>query len=92
MKRMPLVVTGTLCLFFLLSAVFIGNPCLYAKEIYLRLAVRQPPGEFVLTYGIEERAKRFNTHVNGQYRIKVFPGTALIKVPELFKNDTKRLI
>lgn len=86
MKRTPLVVTGALCLFFLLSTIFVGSPCLYAKEVHLRLAVPQPPGEFPITYGIEEMAKRFNARAKGQYKIEVFPGAALIKVPEYFDS------
>jgi len=75
-------------LFFLLCLLFC-NLILFAsgatagKTKIIRLVVPAAAGD-PLTYKDEELARRFNERVNGQYKIQVFPGESLARIPEYF--------
>jgi len=49
----------------------------------IRLVVPAAAGD-PLTYKDEELARRFNERVKGQYKIQVFPGESLARIPEYF--------
>jgi C4-dicarboxylate-binding protein DctP len=53
------------------------------KPVIIRLVVPSAAGD-PLTEKDEELARRFNSRVNGEYRIQVFPGESLAKIPEYF--------
>ncbi len=53
------------------------------KTKIIRLVVPAAAGD-PLTVKDEEMARRFNERVNGEYRIQVFPGESLAKIPEFF--------
>ena len=53
------------------------------KTKIIRLVVPAAVGD-PLTYKDEELAKRFNARVNGKYKIQVFPGESLARIPEYF--------
>ncbi|MBN1831094.1 MAG: TRAP transporter substrate-binding protein DctP [Deltaproteobacteria bacterium] len=53
------------------------------KPVIIRLVVPSAVGD-PLTEKDEELARRFNSRVNGEYRIQVFPGESLAKIPEYF--------
>lgn len=54
----------------------------HAKEITLRLVIPSPPDDKFLTFQASEMAKRFNARAKGQYKIDVYCGGALAKIPE----------
>jgi TRAP-type C4-dicarboxylate transport system substrate-binding protein len=53
------------------------------KTKVIRLVVPAAAGD-PLTYKDEELARRFNERVNGLYKIQVFPGESLARIPEYF--------
>lgn len=53
-----------------------------AKEKLLRLVCPAPEGDWPLTYKDKRFAERFNERAKGEYRIEVYPGGALAKLPE----------
>jgi TRAP-type C4-dicarboxylate transport system substrate-binding protein len=53
------------------------------KPVIIRLVVPSAVGD-PLTEKDEELARRFNSRVNGEYKIQVFPGESLAKIPEYF--------
>jgi TRAP-type C4-dicarboxylate transport system substrate-binding protein len=53
------------------------------KPVIIRLVVPSAVGD-PLTEKDEELARRFNRRVNGEYKIQVFPGESLAKIPEYF--------
>ena len=53
------------------------------KPVIIRLVVPAAAGD-PLTEKDEELARRFNSRVNGEYKIQVFPGESLAKIPEYF--------
>lgn len=53
------------------------------KPVIIRLVVPSAAGD-PLTEKDEELARRFNRRVNGEYKIQVFPGESLAKIPEYF--------
>jgi TRAP-type C4-dicarboxylate transport system substrate-binding protein len=69
----------------LLVGVFIVDcPNTLAKrQKILRLVVPAAAGD-PLTVRDETMAKRFNARANGEYKIQVFPGESLAKIPEYF--------
>ncbi len=77
------------CILFLISFLlfcnfFISTPkAMAGKTKIIRLVVPAAAGD-PLTYKYEELAKRFNAWVNGQYKIQVFPGESLARIPEYF--------
>jgi TRAP-type transport system periplasmic protein len=86
MKQKFVVVT---CLVVLL--VFVGvsigaGTTAAAKETTLRLVIPSPPDDKVLTFPVNELAKRFNDRAKGQYKIEVHAGGALAKIPEYFDS------
>ena len=82
MKKTASVVACLLAIFLLLNLALIDNNNLYAKEILIRLATPAPPGDFPLTVGAEDLAERFNKRVKDRYKIEVFAGGSLVKIPE----------
>ena len=62
---------------------FSSQPAL-AKTKILRLVVPSPAGDWPLTFMCDELAKRFNARAEGQYKIQVYPGGALVGVIEYF--------
>jgi len=59
------------------------SPVMAGKTKIIRLVVPAAAGD-PLTYKDEELARRFNERVNGQYKIQVFPGESLARIPEYF--------
>lgn len=73
---------------FILSCLLICNfiitsHAIAGKTKIIRLVVPAAAGD-PLTYKDEQLAKRFNERVKGQYRIQVFPGESLARIPEYF--------
>jgi TRAP-type C4-dicarboxylate transport system substrate-binding protein len=52
------------------------------KPVVLRLVVPSPAGDWPLTTYNNELADNFNKRAKGEYRIEVYPGGALAKLPE----------
>jgi C4-dicarboxylate-binding protein DctP len=68
----------------IIFVLFLNVPQAEAKRpVIIRLVVPAPAGD-PLTEKDEELAKRFNSRVNGEYKILVFPGESLAKIPEYF--------
>lgn len=84
MKKRSLIIVGVFVVVFLLGTIIVGANSVEAKEVLLRFAVPAPAGDFPLTAGAEDLAKQFNKRAKGSYRIEVFAGGALVKVPEYF--------
>ncbi len=70
------------CLIFCNIVLFSPNEAAGRTKI-IRLVVPAAAGD-PLTYKDEELAKRFNERVNGRYKIQVFPGESLARIPEYF--------
>jgi len=70
---------------FSLFCIFILNtvPAFAKSPRIIRLVVPAAVGD-PLTYKDEELARRFNSRVKGQYKIQVFPGESLARIPEYF--------
>lgn len=79
----------TSCICFVLSTllfcIFILNPspALAKRPRIIRLVVPAAAGD-PLTYKDQELARRFNDRAGGQYKIQVFPGESLARIPEYF--------
>jgi TRAP-type C4-dicarboxylate transport system substrate-binding protein len=74
-----------LVVMFLVIGVFAsGTAHAQKKPMVLRLVVPSPAGDWPLTFINEEFAKKFNERAKGEYKIEVFPGGALAKLPEYF--------
>lgn len=72
------------CSFLLLiNCIFFTSHAMAGKTRILRLVVPAAAGD-PLTYKDEELARRFNERVDGQYKIQVFPGESLARIPEYF--------
>jgi TRAP-type transport system periplasmic protein len=56
------------------------------KPVVLRLVMPLPPGDWPLSTYNEEFAKKFNDRAKGEYKIEVFGGGALAKLPEYFDS------
>jgi TRAP-type C4-dicarboxylate transport system substrate-binding protein len=54
------------------------------KPIVLRLVVPTPPNDYPLGTALENMAQKFNERVMGEYKIEVYPGGALVKMPQYF--------
>lgn len=54
------------------------------KPVVLRLVVPSPAGDWPLTAANDQLAKKFNERAKGEYKIEVYPGGALAKLPEYF--------
>ncbi|MBN1905104.1 MAG: TRAP transporter substrate-binding protein DctP [Deltaproteobacteria bacterium] len=67
----------------LIDSAFFPAPAKAGKTKVIRLVVPAAAGD-PLTVKDEELAKRFNARVNGQYKIQVFPGESLARIPEFF--------
>jgi TRAP-type transport system periplasmic protein len=67
---------------FIDSAFFVPH-AEAGKTKVIRLVVPAAAGD-PLTIKDEELAKRFNARVQGRYKIQVFPGESLARIPELF--------
>lgn len=70
------------CLLFCSFILFTPHPTAGKTKI-IRLVVPAAAGD-PLTYKDEELARRFNERVKGQYKIQVFPGESLARIPEYF--------
>jgi C4-dicarboxylate-binding protein DctP len=69
---------------FIISVLLLNIPHAEAKRpIIIRLVVPAAAGD-PLTEKDEELARRFNSRVNGEYEIRVYPGESLAKIPEYF--------
>ncbi len=69
---------------FLIFFLFLKKPGDETKKpVIIRLVVPSAVGD-PLTEKDEELARRFNSRVNGEYKIQVFPGESLAKIPEYF--------
>jgi TRAP-type transport system periplasmic protein len=87
MSRTCSIVTAVLVTVLLFGGllVFAGSAA-NAKEITLRLVIPSPADDKSLTLQAVEMAKRFNARAKGQYKIEVYPGGALAKIPEYFDS------
>ncbi|MFC1838304.1 TRAP transporter substrate-binding protein [Thermodesulfobacteriota bacterium] len=63
---------------FLLCAIV---PAYGKGPVVLRLVVPTPAGD-MLTVKDQELAQNFNKRANGEYKIQVFPGESIVRVPE----------
>ena len=63
---------------FLLCSVI---PAYGKGPVIIRLVVPTPTGD-MLTVKDQELAENFNRRANGEYRIQVFPGESIVRVPE----------
>ena len=84
-KKSFSIITACFVFFLSFAVIFNAHPA-DAKEVLLRLAVPAPPGDFPLTAGAEDLAAQFNKRANGAYKIEVFAGGSLLKVPEYFDS------
>jgi TRAP-type C4-dicarboxylate transport system substrate-binding protein len=73
----------TLCSLLFSHFILFTSCAIAGKTRILRLVVPAAPGD-PLTYKDEELARRFNERVNGPYKIQVFPGESLARIPEYF--------
>ena len=79
-QRLFLVLSVLVCAAFLMpSGAFAKD-----KTKLLRLVVPTPPNEYPLSTGLDEMAQKFNARAQGEYKIEVFAGGALVKMPEYF--------
>jgi C4-dicarboxylate-binding protein DctP len=85
MIRNKILFSIILILFVLLvSVLLLKEPREEVKKpVIIRLVVPSAVGD-PLTEKDEELARRFNSRVNGKYRIQVFPGESLARIPEYF--------
>jgi TRAP-type C4-dicarboxylate transport system substrate-binding protein len=86
MKRGFGLVLVLLTVFFFASVVAPGSADAQKKPIVLRLVVPSPAGDWPLTTYNEDFAKKFNERAKGEYKIEVFAGGALAKLPEYFDS------
>jgi C4-dicarboxylate-binding protein DctP len=69
---------------FIISVLLLNIPQAEAKRpVIIRLVVPAAAGD-PLTEKDEELARGFNSRVNGEYEIRVYPGESLAKIPEYF--------
>jgi TRAP-type C4-dicarboxylate transport system substrate-binding protein len=87
MNRTRGLVTAVLVTVLLFGGLVIcDRSAATAKEITLRLVIPSPADDKSLTYQAVEMAKRFNARAKGQYKIEVYPGGTLAKLPEYFDS------
>jgi len=68
----------------IIFVLLLNVPHVEAKRpVIIRLVVPAAAGD-PLTEKDEELARRFNSRVNGEYEIRVYPGESLAKIPEYF--------
>lgn len=84
MKKRLVLLSVLVLGFFMIAAVLSGPALAAKKEVVLRLVVPSPAGDYPLTYVNTELAKRFNERAKGEYKIEVYAGGALAKLPEYF--------
>jgi TRAP-type C4-dicarboxylate transport system substrate-binding protein len=75
---------AALAMLFVLVGLDAGTAHAQKKPVVLRLVVPAPAGDWPLTWINDEFAKRFNERAKGEYKIEVFAGGALAKLPEYF--------
>ena len=86
MKRGLVLFSVLLTVFLFASVVVPGSADAQKKPAVLRLVVPSPAGDWPLTAYNEEFANKFNERAKGEYKIEVFPGGALAKLPEYFDS------
>ena len=85
MKRTCIAISLAILLFVVGLAVC--NPAMAEKKpIILRLVEPAPANDWPLAYKDMEFAKRFNERAKGEYKMEVFAGGALAKLPEYFDS------
>jgi TRAP-type transport system periplasmic protein len=68
---------------FLAVGIIASSPAFAQKKpVVLRLTIATPAGDFPQTYRDTEMAKKFNERAKGEYKIEVYPGMTLAKLPE----------
>ena len=83
MKRTCIVIFLTIPLF--VFGIVVCNPAMAQKKpVLLRLVEPAPSNDWPLAYKDMEFAKRFNERAKGEYKMEVFAGGALAKLPEYF--------
>ena len=83
MKRIYIAIFLPLLLFVL--GIVVGNPAMAQKKpVMLRLVEPAPANDWPLAYKDFEFAKRFNERAKGEYKMEVYAGGALAKLPEYF--------
>ncbi len=76
--------TGLILSVLFLCIFILGTDSIHAKRArIIRLVVPAATGD-PLTYKDEELARRFNSRAEGQYKIQVYPGESLARIPEYF--------
>jgi TRAP-type C4-dicarboxylate transport system substrate-binding protein len=86
MRKQRQLLVASIVLLIFVGVSFGLSSTVHAKEVTLRLIVPSPPDDKILTSPVIELAKRFNERAKGQYKIEVFPGGALAKIPEYFDS------
>jgi TRAP-type transport system periplasmic protein len=79
-----LVLFSVLVGMFLVAGFAVDSAHAQKKPTILRLVVPSAAGDWPLTTYNDEFAKKFNERAKGQYKIEVFSGGALAKLPEYF--------
>jgi len=82
-KNLLFRLSSFIFLMILIDSAFFISHAEAQKAKVIRLVVPAAAGD-PLTIKDEELAKRFNERVNGRYRIQVFPGESLARIPEYF--------
>jgi TRAP-type transport system periplasmic protein len=77
---------GLIVVLFVAIALMVpgGNAFAQKKPVTLKLVIATPEGDWPQTFRDKELAKRFNERAKGEYKIEVFAGGALAKLPEFF--------
>ena len=86
MKKRFVLLSMLALSFFLIATVMPGSAFAAKKAVVLRLVVPSPAGDWPLTFMNTELAKRFNERAKGEYKIEVYAGGALAKLPEYFDS------
>ncbi len=84
MKKGALLFSVLVVVLLAVAVVTSGPAYAQKKPIVLRLVVPSPAGDWPLTTYNDEFAKKFNERAKGEYKIEVYPGGALAKLPEYF--------
>jgi TRAP-type C4-dicarboxylate transport system substrate-binding protein len=84
MKNKYFVFLLALIAFFAVGLTMSGSAMAGKKPIVIRLVVPSPAGDWPLTTVQDDFAKKFNARAKGEYKIEVYPGGALAKLPEYF--------
>jgi TRAP-type C4-dicarboxylate transport system substrate-binding protein len=84
MKRTCISIALLAALFFIAGLAVCDRALAQKKPIVLRLVEPAPASDWPLAFKDYEFAKRFNERAKGEYKMEVYAGGALAKLPEYF--------